>query len=46
VIHGHPQRKPAELESVVRRYIAHYNRRRLHSALAYRSPIDYERANA
>lgn len=46
VIHGHPQRRPAELESVVRRYIAHYNRRRLHSALAYRSPIDYERANA
>jgi putative transposase len=46
VIHGHPQRKPAELELVVRRYIAHYNRTRLHSALAYRSPIDYERANA
>jgi putative transposase len=46
VIHGHAQRKPAELELVVRRYIAHYNRTRLHSALAYRSPIDYERANA
>jgi putative transposase len=46
VIHGHPQRKPQELESVVRRYIAHYDRTRLHSALAYRSPIDYERANA
>ena len=46
VIHGHPPRKPAELESVVRRYIAHYNRSRLHSALAYRSPIDYERTNA
>lgn len=46
VIHGYPQRRPAELESVVRSYISHYNRRRLHSALAYRSPIDYERANA
>ena len=46
VIHGHPQRKPAELEGVVRRYIARYNRTRLHSALDYRSPIDYERANA
>jgi transposase InsO family protein len=46
VIHGHPQRKPDELEDVVRRYIAHYNRKRLHSALAYRSPIDFERANA
>jgi transposase InsO family protein len=46
VIHGHPRRKPAELEVVVRRYIARYNRTRIHSALAYRSPIDYERANA
>jgi transposase InsO family protein len=46
VIHGHPQRKPEELDGVVRRYIARYNRTRLHSALAYRSPIDYERANA
>ena len=46
VIHGHPQMKPDELEAVVRRYIARYNRSRLHSALAYRSPIDYERANA
>lgn len=46
VIHGHPQRKPEELEAVVRRYIARYNRTRIHSSLAYRSPIDYERANA
>ncbi len=45
-IHGHPQMKPGELEAVVRRYIARYNRTRLHSALAYRSPIDYERTNA
>lgn len=46
VIHGHPQLKPDELEAVVRRYIARYNRTRIHSALAYRSPIDYERTNA
>jgi putative transposase len=45
-IHGHPQRPAAELDAVVRRYIARYNRTRLHSALAYRSPIDFERANA
>jgi putative transposase len=46
VIHGHPQRSPEQLEAVVRRYITRYNRTRLHSALNYRSPIDYERANA
>ncbi len=46
VIHGHPLRKAAELEGVVRRYIARYNRTRIHSALDYRSPIDYEQANA
>jgi transposase InsO family protein len=46
VIHGHPQMKPDELEAVVRRYIARYNRTRIHSSLAYRSPIDYERSNA
>lgn len=46
VIHGHPQRTPDELETVVRRYITRYNRTRIHSSLNYRSPIDYERANA
>ena len=46
VIHGHPPRRATDLDTVVRRYIAHYNRTRLHSALAYRSPIDFERANA
>lgn len=45
-IHGHRFRTCKELDRAVRRYIAHYNRRRIHSALAYRSPIDYERSNA
>jgi len=31
---------------VVRRYLRRYNSRRLHSALGYRSPIDYERVAA
>jgi transposase InsO family protein len=38
--------RPDELEEVIRRYIARYNRTRIHSSLAYRSPIDYERTNA
>ena len=46
VIHGHPQRGPEELDAVLRRYIARYNRTRIHSALNYLSPIDYERTNA
>ena len=32
-----------ELRQQLRRYIAYYNRVRLHSALDYRSPIDFER---
>lgn len=45
-IHGHRFGNFTELDRAVRRYIAHYNRRRPHSALGYRSPIDYERTNA
>ena len=45
-IHGYRFNNCAQLDRAVRRYIAHYNRRRLHSALDYRSPIDYERTNA
>jgi putative transposase len=36
----------AELRRALRAYIAFYNQRRLHSALNYRSPADYERAAA
>ena len=46
VIHGVKFEKISGLDRTVRRYIDHYNRDRLHSALGYRSPIDYERANA
>lgn len=46
VIHGITFPKVAALDEAVRRYIDRYNRDRLHSALGYRSPIDYERANA
>jgi putative transposase len=35
-----------ELRTAVARYIAFYNRRRLHSSLDYCSPVDYERAAA
>jgi len=34
------------VRTAVRRYIERYNRTRIHSSLAYMSPIDYERTNA
>jgi transposase InsO family protein len=46
VIHGCRFTKIDELREVVRRYIAFYNQRRLHSSLDYRSPVDYENAAA
>ncbi len=46
VIHGHPPRTATESDAVVRRYLARFNRTRQHSALACRSPIDFERASA
>jgi len=41
-IHGKTFNNAAELDSAVRRYIEHCNRRRIHSSLGFRSPIDYE----
>lgn len=46
VIHGRHFASVEELHDVVRRYIAFYNRRRLHSSLDYRSPVEYESAAA
>ena len=45
-IHGQRFQNGEELHQAVRRYIARYNRTRVHSSLGYRSPIDYERTNA
>jgi transposase InsO family protein len=46
LIHGQQFDRVTALDTAVRRYIDRYNRTRLHSALGYRSPIDYEQANA
>jgi transposase InsO family protein len=46
VIHTLTFNSDAALIEVVRRYLRRYNSRRLHSALGYRSPIDYERVAA
>lgn len=45
-IHGRSFADPVQLDATVRRYIERYNRTRIHSSLAYMSPIDYERTNA
>jgi transposase InsO family protein len=45
-IHGRSFGSIAELDSVVREYIRRYNYTRVHSALGYLSPVDYERTNA
>jgi len=46
VLHGRPFRRIAELRQTLRWYVPFYNHRRLHSALGYQSPVDYERRAA
>lgn len=46
VIHGCRFETIGELRRQLRWYLPYYNHRRLHSALGYRSPVDYERAAA
>lgn len=46
VIHGRRFADDHALLAVVATYIRRYNRRRLHSSLGYRPPIDYERRAA
>jgi putative transposase len=45
-LHGRHFQTEKQLASAIRSYVGRYNRTRLHSALGYRSPIDYERLAA
>jgi transposase InsO family protein len=42
VIHGRTFRTVAHLRQQLRQYMRYYNYERLHSALGYQSPVDYE----
>jgi transposase InsO family protein len=46
LVHGTRFATEAVLRRDVARYIRYYNHRRLHSALGYRSPVDYESCTA
>ena len=46
IIHGRAFQTVTELRGQLRRYIRYYNYHRLHSALGYQSPVDYERRAA
>ena len=43
LVHGSRFLTEAKLRTQLRRYLRYYNNQRLHSALGYRSPVDYER---
>ena len=42
LVHGTRFATEATLRHAIGRYVRYYNHQRLHSALAYRSPVDYE----
>jgi transposase InsO family protein len=42
LVHGATFAGDAQLRQAIRHYVHYYNHRRLHSALAYRSPVDDE----
>jgi len=46
VIHGRQFSTVGALRQQLRRYVRYYNHQRLHSALDYHSPVDYERRAA
>jgi transposase InsO family protein len=46
LIHGRAFQSVAELRGQLRRYLRYYNYTRLHSAIGYQSPVDYERRAA
>ena len=42
LVHGTQFATATALRAAIARYVRYYNRERLHSALAYQSPVDYE----
>ena len=42
-VHGLRFEDETQLRKQLRWYIPYYNQKRMHSALGYRSPVDYER---
>lgn len=46
VIHGQRFESVRDLRRELHRYVSYYNRKRLHSALSYQSPVDYEKGAA
>lgn len=46
LVHGTRFLTDGQLRTDLRRYLWYYNHQRLHSALGYRSPVDYERPAA
>lgn len=46
LIHGRVFATVTELRRALRQYARYYNHERLHSALGYQSPVDYERGAA
>jgi len=46
VIHGRRFQTVPELRQQLQRYVRYYNHHRIHSALDYQSPVDYERRAA
>jgi transposase InsO family protein len=46
IIHGRRFQSVTQLREELHRYVRYYNHRRLHSALSYRSPVDYEQGAA
>ena len=42
VVHGAHFETEVDLRHAIRRYMRYYNYKRLHSALDYRTPVDYE----